>query len=94
MNKYRRKPTVVDAAQYSGPEYANPGEHRPLMPGLVWMRKADENLELLEGYFPHVVSVVGKYIRVWPGDWVVRDPSGTGYYTVEKESFPVLYEAV
>lgn len=87
--KYRRKPTVVDATQYNGPDKVEFGGHKLLIPGLVWIRLGDD----FETWWPHAVTTTGRHVRVYPGDWVVRDPAGQGYYGVEKVSFPSLYEA-
>lgn len=90
MRKYRRKPTVVEAVQYNGPEKVEFGGEKPLVPGLVWIRLGDD----FQTWWPHTVTSSGRYARVWPGDWVVRDPAGSGHYAVEHGTFPALYEAV
>lgn len=85
--KFRRKETTVDAYQYTGPDVIPADGNRPSLPGVVWIRVSKDD----DRWYPHTVTVAGRYAPLKRLDWVVRDVSGVGYYAVEPDSFDRLY---
>jgi len=86
--KFRKKPVVIDAMQYHGPEDAFAvGEwHASLGPterGTFWW---DEKNVL------HIRTLEGEHIAS-PGDWIIRGVKGE-FYPCKPDIFAMTYEPV
>lgn len=80
MRKFRSKPTTCYAEQYTGPACVPFGEPIPSAP---------EGVRFLghDGVFlPTVETAHKQIVYLQPGDWVIREPNGDGYYPVSRTS--------
>jgi len=85
--KFRKKPVVVDAIQWTGIEsldalaaFVGPRIDPPLMdehdPGIVWIWVEKSNARC----------------AVIAGGWVIAEPDGVGFYPCTEEQFDATYE--
>lgn len=79
MPLYRRKPTVVDAEQFTDPD--NPPR------GVIFFGRL-----ALEPFM--VVTMQGRSVPVDVGEWIVAEDDGVHFYPIDDEVFRKLYEAV
>lgn len=82
MSKYRKKPVVVDAEQYL------PGQQRALPNGV---HPANVQ-EYANG--PFVITAHSQRVYVEPGDWIIAEPDGRGFYPCKPDIFAATYEEV
>lgn len=81
MPRFMRKPTEVDAEQFT--DYDEPP--RGVLIG------SDAPGER----FHYVVTAQDRLVRVDVGEWIVRERSASGcFYPVRDEEFRALYEAI
>jgi len=80
MAKFRKKPLVITAEQYtgSGPDPAGVFR-RPEF------RRPEDNT-------PYVVTIHDQRCYLSPGDWVVPEPDGVHYYPIKPDIFAATYE--
>ncbi len=82
MAKYRKKPIVIEAVQWSG------GWHPD---------KADNPVcacaNLPGAYHVHTIHS-GQAIAVEPGDWIIPEPDGAHFYPCKPDIFEATYEKV
>lgn len=78
--KYRKRPVVVDAAQF------DPAVGHPAV-----KETAPERGSLDRRY---VVQTAGGTAFLWPGDWIIAEPDGRGYYPCKPDIFAATYEPV
>lgn len=89
MPKFRKRPVVVEAEQYLGPQ------QRPVVRGVCLGGK-----ECVHGWRrsmvrPHVTTAQGQHVAVNPGDWIIKEPEGqSGYYPCKPDVFAATYEPV
>lgn len=76
--KFRKKPVVVEAEQYKGFYYS------PWPPGV----------RIEEGTTPFVVTAHGQRVFIEPGDWIIAEPEGRGFYPCKADIFEANYEPV
>lgn len=76
MDKYRKKPVIVDAEQW--------------FPG----KQVEGVNEPVEGELPrHFVKTAhNQIVYLEPGDWVIREPDGRGFYPCKPDIFDSTYE--
>lgn len=81
MARYLRKPTEVDAEQFTE-------EWNPPRGVLV--------AHLGSGHFEHyVVTAQDRHVKVDVGEWIVREPTASGcFYPVADAEFRLLYEPI
>lgn len=89
MPKFRKKPVVVEAEQWS------PGKHVPGVTEVVWMPDGGtaDGKPLSCGY-GHVVTIHGEPAKVVSGDWVITEPDGVHHYPCKPDIFEATYEPV
>jgi hypothetical protein len=87
--KYRKKPVVVEATQWS-PGVKHPGVFFT-EPMESPSRIAGEVAMLLEPR-PYVVTVHEQRAYLSPGDWIIEEPRGGRYYPCKPDIFNATYE--
>lgn len=70
MGKYRRKPVIVEAEQFTNPE-----KHWDL--GIIWVMEEDEMLPGKKSYFK-VATLAGE-MKISLGDWIIKGAKGENY---------------
>lgn len=76
--KFRKKPVVIEANQFTG--------HPCDDPVGVWRRPEDDS--------PYVVTIHDQRVYLSPGDWIVPEPDGVHYYPVKSDIFAATYEPI
>lgn len=90
MAKFRHKPTVVYAEQYTGPASVSMNEPLPMYwAGIGWLAK-DASGER----FPYIVTPSGQTVQIDPKDWIVVPfyMEEKGYYRWRPEVFAAFFE--
>ncbi len=80
MARYRKKPIVVEAEQFS---FGKPLPHRDRGP-----------IVCLDGTRWYVVTIHGERATLADDDWVVLEPDGKHAYPVKPDIFVATYEPV
>ena len=84
MGKYRKKPVVIEAVQWNGPEDRHPAVctalHNPITRYPFGVTR------------PHIHTLEGVH-RVSPGDWIIRGVKGE-FYPCKPDIFEITYEPV
>lgn len=84
MKLYKRKVTVVEAEQFFPSS----------VPWGVQVQKGDyhawDAADRWDRYY--VVTAHGQRVYLEPGDWVIAEPDGRGYYPVKPDIFASMYE--
>jgi hypothetical protein len=83
MPKFRKKPVVIEAIQWRGPE--DDDLLQPFLHGWNWCRNSDGEpcIKTLEsGHGLHVVSA---------GDWIIKGIKGE-FYSIKPDIFAATYE--
>lgn len=81
MAKFRKKPVVIEAVQYRGPEDAFALGEFARTPGALWWDA---------GGVLHVRTLEGEHIAS-PGDWIIRGVKGE-FYPCKPDVFAATYE--
>lgn len=81
MGKYRKKPVIISAIQFTGENSEEIG-HFASLAAKVTGREKQLRIKTLEGM-----------LKVSPGDWVIRGVQGE-YYPCKPEIFEETYERV
>lgn len=89
MAMHRKKPVVVAADQWNGPGFVVPGVQREWVPTNPLDENGDRGL-----YLYYVVTAHGQKTLVTPGDWIIAEPDGRGYYPCKPDIFEKTYEPV
>lgn len=106
MAKYRKKPVIVEAVQYT---IDNREEISTFTQGKAWFPKDNDTYMLFWGYIPpeswtcrecgHVASKHGNcetlegYHIICPGDWIIRGVKGE-FYPCKPDIFEATYDPV
>ncbi len=78
--KFRKKPLVIEAEQYTGDRELN---------GLC------HNANCFLCDVPHVHTIHNNQpVKVEVGDWIIPEPDGTHFYPCNPDVFSVTYEVV
>ncbi len=77
MARYRKKPMVVEAEQFT---------HYPA--GGEWPK----GVRIEGGGGPFVVTAHGQRAYLEEGDWVITEPDGRGHYPCKPDIFANTYE--
>lgn len=81
MPRFRKKPVTVEAVQWF------PGVRHPGLVGDTGRVYGDG------GEYPAVVRTAhGHLTPVAPGDWIIAEPDGRGYYPCKPDIFEATYE--
>jgi hypothetical protein len=80
MGIYRRKPTTVDAEQFTDPR--NP----PRGVTVKWWSAS------MNEWRAFVVTMQGVEVSVKVGEWIVAEPDGEHFYPIAAEQFAKVYE--
>lgn len=83
MAKYRKKPVVIEAVQYT--------EYGKLVKGMCNSKSCyvSGNTE------PHVHTIhEGQLVNLDVGDWIIAEPDGKHYYPCKPDVFEAIYEEV
>jgi hypothetical protein len=78
--KFRKKPVVIEAEQFFP-------ETQPLP-------FADKGACSLDGLEWYVMTAHGQKTYIKPGDWIIPEPDGRGFYPVKPDIFAATYEPV
>lgn len=81
MAKFRKKPVVVEAIQYTG---------RNSMDVLAWAKTPEISEDFTGGI---EIPTPGGVVRADPWDWVIRGVAGE-FYPCKPDVFTATYEAV
>lgn len=86
MAKFRKRPVIVEAWQWL------PGKD---VPG-VQVETPSEAVVLIAGQVlrHYVVTAHGQRAYLSPGDWVLAEPGGRGFYPCQDDIFRATYEPV
>ena len=88
--KFRKKPVVIEAEQYNGPEsVTTDAAPHPFHGWLDW-HVIGEGLGLKKA--PFIETLEGR-MRVSPGDWIIRGVKGE-LYPCKPDIFDATYEPV
>jgi hypothetical protein len=79
--KFRKRPIVVEAAQFL------PGEGKPLPEGVHCHGKDD-----CGNPYYSVKTAHGQRAQVVAGDWIIVEPGGRGHYPCKPDIFAATYE--
>lgn len=83
MTKFRRKPTVIDAVQYTG--------YGKLVRGMC----NSQSCYTSGNNRPHVHTIhAGQIVLLTVGDWIIPEPDGIHFYPCDPVVFAATYEAV
>ncbi len=83
MRKYRKKPVVIEAEQYS--------EYGKLVKGMC----NSQSCFVRVNNKPHVHTIHGNQIvELEVGDWIIPEPDGERYYPCKPDIFEATYEKV
>lgn len=86
MAKYRKKPVVIEAVQYS--------EHGRLVKGMCNSISCSTSGKPFANK-PHVHTIHDNQITpLAVGDWVIPEPDGKHYYPCKPDIFKATYEKV
>lgn len=89
--KFRKKPKIVDAEQFLGPASIAINTPDPPSPkGVRWGLEFDDS----EFARPYVLTAHAQRAWLVPGDWVLEEPDGRGYYPCKADIFERTYDAV
>lgn len=92
--KFRKKPVVVEAHQWIGPDILVPGVMRECgFRGCTFDPSFGVFLPNAETRHM-VVTAHGQAVYLEPGDWVVPEPDGVHFYPVKPDIFAATYEPV
>ena len=80
MPLYRRKPTTVEAEQFT--DYT-----RPCRGVLI-------NNDTAPTPTAYVVTMQGQSVPVKVGEWIAKEASGDGYYPIADAEFRRIYEPI
>lgn len=90
MPYFRKKPTTVEAKQWDG---TDKGAHDLR----TWTANGFEFPKWGGGtnhYALLWVKESGVWCRVYPGGWIVCEPTGTGFYPITEDIFAESYELI
>lgn len=93
--RYRKKPVEVTALQYTGPDgHRNVGDDTQrgssvieAFMGPAYNIRHDSSL----AFWIEKSQAVG---TIRPGDWIIAEPDGSGFYPCSKADFEATYEAI
>ena len=83
MPKFRKKP---DTTVYEVEQYLTAGS--PMQAKGVCSKP-----ECGTGYYDHVHTAHDSLVILAPGDWIMPEPDGRGYYPIKPDIFAERYEA-
>ncbi len=81
--RYRKKPVEVDAIQWTGENF---DAVKAFASGAVGIGT------VMGGAIPLWVTAAAATCYVERGDWIIREPDGSGFYPVTDDPFSVIYE--
>ena len=80
MAKFRKKPVVIDAEQYTGEAGA------PLPRGVSPAFHSEGR--------PFVTTIHLQTVFIEPGDWIIPEPDGIHFYPCKPEVFDATYDRI
>lgn len=82
--KFRKKPLVIEAAQffYDGPK----------VPGVFYPPVSEDGRTYIGDAF--VITIHGEKAHLQNGDWVLPEPDGEHHYPCKPDIFAATYEPV
>lgn len=93
MARFRSKPAEVEAVQFTGEGADPPGAQRcGCAAQCDPATGSGAECNLCGSAF--VTTAHGDQIRLSPGDWVVTEPDGRGFYPVKADIFAARWEPV
>lgn len=81
MAKFKKKPQEFEAHQWNGSNSDVPGVE------VVHNFAMDE-----DQYF--VTTAHGQHVYLSPGDWVVKEPDGNGYYPIKNDIIYIVADKI
>lgn len=85
MAKYRKKPVVVDAIQWTGHNFEECKKFCPTI------RKTGNHPTTGDVI---ITTIHGQETRVADGDWIIQEPDGIHHYPCKPDIFEQTYELV
>lgn len=86
MPKFRRKPVEVEAVQWLP-------ETMPIDPVDVWPEAVGDGLLRRSGESDLVLKTIHRDFAIArPGDWVIAEPDGSGFYPCNPDVFEATYD--
>lgn len=82
MTKYRKKPIVIEAIQYTGTNFVAIGEF------MRW-----QNIDLCRDEDVLIIDTLEGEIKACPGDYIIKGVSGE-FYPCKPDIFEKTYEPV
>lgn len=89
MAKYRKKPVVVKAEQFTQEHEDGFLYHDEPLPTGVTFTRFDNGLSAFL-----VTTIHGQETYVKVGDWIIQEPDGKHYYPCKPDIFEATYELV
>lgn len=88
MKRFTSKPSVCYAYQYDGPNSLEGDEPSVPFEGVRWIfTSANGNYK-----YPHVRTAQGQDVMIRRGEWIVREPDGSGHYPIKDEIFKARWK--
>lgn len=90
MPKFRKKPVVIEAAQFLGGVEVN-GYRIPR--GVCFCSDGDEPETLTHRFHVHTIHE-GQFVILAHGDWIIPESDDVHFYPCKPDIFEATYEAV
>lgn len=84
VKRYRKRPVEVEAIQWRGDNYA---AVKTFGVGAV-------GLPFTSGTLPLWIAKAGTVCNLQEGDWIIREPDGSGFYPCTAKDFAATYDSV
>lgn len=89
--KYRKRPVVVDAEQwFPGNDVRGVNLYQP--PDALIGGRGQGEQRFRQDAYPAVLTAHGQVTRVAPGDRIIAEPDGRGYYPCKPDIFAATYD--
>lgn len=92
MARFRKRPVEVEAEQWF-PGRDVPGVEMYQPPDFVIGGRGQGEQRFAQKPYPVAIGKQGQ-VRVDPGDWIIREMDGSGYYPCKPDVFERTYELV
>jgi hypothetical protein len=90
MAKFRKKPIVIEAEQFT----VGPDRVPRRLPGMTLWDDDPSGLRPRDMSWGYVVTIHGQRAHVQHGDWIIPEPDGIHFYPVKPDIFVATYEAI
>lgn len=94
MPKFRKKPVVIEAIQWSGRNFDEVMNFMQEFHGSKLNYENAEEAALKSGIITITTMHDGQMVNVVPGDWIVPDGKPNTFYPIKPDIFEKTYELV